>query len=190
MIFLSVMLEKLLRTRAQELNKYMKDIILAAKRSNRYGRGSYDEQYRLSKERDPNSSLGIINQKYWLLYVNSHWRNEYCGQNTYHKPRYSPNQYLGNSHNMSQTHASQSQKNTIKRDNSDLRQASKIRHYVTGIAVFTTKVLTVTSTLVVGTYTNVMHVGENTVEHSVGPTNKVASRYSLRYSPINVSVLQ
>lgn len=66
MIFMSVMLEKF-RTRAQEMLKYMRDIRLAAARSQ--GWFKYDEQYRLRKASQPESSWGVINHEFWLLYV-------------------------------------------------------------------------------------------------------------------------
>jgi hypothetical protein len=67
-VFMSVMLEKY-RTRAQELIKYMRDIRIAAGRSP--GWYKYDEQYRLKKQSDPQSSWGIINSELWLLYTNN-----------------------------------------------------------------------------------------------------------------------
>ena len=66
MIYTSVMLEKY-RSRAQEFLKYMRDIRLAASRSQ--GWFKYDEQYRLRKANNPESSWGIINQEFWLLYI-------------------------------------------------------------------------------------------------------------------------
>lgn len=65
-IFTSIMLEKY-RTRAQELLKYMRDIRLAASRSSGWFR--YEEQFRLRKQADPQSSWGIINSELWLLYI-------------------------------------------------------------------------------------------------------------------------
>lgn len=105
-IFMSVMLEKF-RTRAQELLKYMRDIRLASKRSNRFGWGAYDEQYRLRKERDPHSSWGVINHEYWLLYVNSQGqgRNEY---HTYSYPKsYPQNQSFGQNHTVNSSQSFQ-----------------------------------------------------------------------------------
>ena len=74
--FMSVMLEKH-PSKAQELLKYMTDIRLAAKRTDKLGWGSYDEQYRLRKQRDPHSSWAIISHEYWLLYVTN-------GRKAYH----------------------------------------------------------------------------------------------------------
>lgn len=65
MIFMSVMLEQF-RTRAQEL-KYMHDIKLAAARSQ--GWFKYNEQYCFRKASRPESSSGVINHEFWLLYV-------------------------------------------------------------------------------------------------------------------------
>ncbi|XP_056020808.1 uncharacterized protein LOC130054574 [Ostrea edulis] len=73
MIYMSVMLEKY-RARAQEFLKYMRDIRLAATRSQ--GWYKYDEQYRLRKASNPESSWGIISQEFWLLYV--------TGQSSFH----------------------------------------------------------------------------------------------------------
>lgn len=66
MIFMSVMLEKF-RTRAQEMLKYMRDIRLAAARSQ--GWFKYDEQYRLRKASHPESSCGVINHEFRLIYM-------------------------------------------------------------------------------------------------------------------------
>ena len=60
------MLEKY-RSRAQEFLKYMRDIRLAASRSQGWFR--YDEQYRLRQANNSVSSWGIINQEFWLLYI-------------------------------------------------------------------------------------------------------------------------
>ena len=69
MIYTSVMLEKY-RSRAQEFLKYMRNIRLAASRSQGWFR--YDEQYRLRNANNPESSWGIINQEFWLLYIAGH----------------------------------------------------------------------------------------------------------------------
>lgn len=47
--------------------KYMRDIRLAAARSQ--GWFKYDEQSRLRKASHPESSWGVINHEFWLLYV-------------------------------------------------------------------------------------------------------------------------
>lgn len=60
------MLEKV-RTKAQEMLKYMRDIRLAAARSQSWFQ--YEEQYRLRKTNYPESSWGVISQEFWLLYV-------------------------------------------------------------------------------------------------------------------------
>ena len=73
MIFTSIMLEKF-PTRAQELLKYMRDIRLAATRSNYWF--SYDEQFRLRIASQPHLSWGIINQELWLLYISNSSRPE------------------------------------------------------------------------------------------------------------------
>ena len=68
MVYMSVYIEKY-RTRAQELLKYMRDIRLAASRSENWA--VYDEQFRLKIEKNPNLSWGNIHGEYWLLHVNS-----------------------------------------------------------------------------------------------------------------------
>lgn len=62
----SIMLEKY-RVRAQEFLKYMRDVRMAASRSPGWFR--YDEQYRLRKQANHQSSWGIINPELWLLHV-------------------------------------------------------------------------------------------------------------------------
>ncbi|CAG2220484.1 unnamed protein product [Mytilus edulis] len=68
MIFMSVYIEKY-NTRAQELLKYMRDIRLAATRSENWA--TYDEQFRLKIEKNPNLSWGNIHGEYWLLHITS-----------------------------------------------------------------------------------------------------------------------
>ncbi|CAG2205563.1 unnamed protein product [Mytilus edulis] len=68
MIFMSVYIEKY-STRAQELLKYMRDIRLAATRSENWA--TYDEQFRLKIEKNPNLSWGNIHGEYWLLHITS-----------------------------------------------------------------------------------------------------------------------
>ncbi|XP_052103110.1 uncharacterized protein LOC127736584 [Mytilus californianus] len=68
MVFMSVYIEKY-RTRAQELLKYMRDIRLAATRSENWA--TYDEQFRLKIEKNPNLSWGNIHGEYWLLHITS-----------------------------------------------------------------------------------------------------------------------
>ena len=63
---MSIYLEKY-RTRAQELLKYMRDIRLAASRSN--GWFKYDEQFRLRMSADIHASSASINTEFWLLYI-------------------------------------------------------------------------------------------------------------------------
>jgi hypothetical protein len=67
-IYMNVVLEKY-RTRGIELLKYMRDIRMAASRSQGWFR--YDEQFRLRKQANPQSSWGVINAELWLLYVTS-----------------------------------------------------------------------------------------------------------------------
>ena len=66
LIFMSVVLEKY-RTRGLELLKYLRDIRMAASRSQGWVR--YDEQFRLRKQANPQSSWGVINSELWLLYM-------------------------------------------------------------------------------------------------------------------------
>ncbi|CAG2239286.1 unnamed protein product [Mytilus edulis] len=68
MIFMSVYIEKY-STRAQELLKYMRDIRLAATRSENWA--TYDEQFRLKIEKESNLSWGNIHGEYWLLHITS-----------------------------------------------------------------------------------------------------------------------
>ncbi|CAG2219169.1 unnamed protein product [Mytilus edulis] len=68
MVFMSVYIEKYC-TRAQELLKYMRDIRLAATRSENWA--TYDEQFRLKIEKNPNLSWGNIHGEYWLLHITS-----------------------------------------------------------------------------------------------------------------------
>ncbi|CAG2203971.1 unnamed protein product [Mytilus edulis] len=68
MVFMSVYIEKY-STRAQELLKYMRDIRLAATRSENWA--TYDEQFRLKIEKNPNLSWGNIHGEYWLLHITS-----------------------------------------------------------------------------------------------------------------------
>ncbi|CAC5363147.1 unnamed protein product [Mytilus coruscus] len=68
MVFMSVYIEKY-RTRAQELLKYMRDIRLAATRSENWA--TYDEQFRLKIKKNPNLSWGNIHGEYWLLHITS-----------------------------------------------------------------------------------------------------------------------
>jgi hypothetical protein len=65
-IFMSVVLEKY-RTRRLELLKYLRDIRMAASRSQ--GWFPYDKQFRLRKQANPQLSWGVINSELWLLYV-------------------------------------------------------------------------------------------------------------------------
>ena len=67
-IFTSIMLEKF-PTRAQELLKYLRDIRIAATRSNNWFK--YDEQFRLKMANQPQLSWGQINQEFWLLYISN-----------------------------------------------------------------------------------------------------------------------
>ena len=71
LIYMSIYLEKY-RTRAQELLKYMRDIRLAASRSN--GWFKYDEQFRLRMSADIHSSWASINTEFWLLYISGSQR--------------------------------------------------------------------------------------------------------------------
>ena len=68
MVYMSVYIDKY-RTRAQKLLKYMRDIRLAASRSENWA--VYDEQFRLKIEKNPNLSWGNIHGEYWLIHVNS-----------------------------------------------------------------------------------------------------------------------
>lgn len=67
-IFVSIMLEKS-PTRAEELLKYLRDIGIAATRSNNWSK--YDEQFRLRMSNQPQASWGHINQEVWLLYISN-----------------------------------------------------------------------------------------------------------------------
>ena len=67
-IFISVMIEKF-PAKAQELLKYLRDIRIAATRSNLWPK--YDEQFRLRMSNHPLASWGQINQEFWLLYVSN-----------------------------------------------------------------------------------------------------------------------
>ena len=80
---MSVMLEKY-HTRAQELIKYMRDIRIAADRSP--GWQKYDEQYRLKKQSDPQSSWGIINSELWLLYTSNPYQTQAQKSNLNQQP--------------------------------------------------------------------------------------------------------
>lgn len=56
-------------TRAEELLKYLRDIGIAATRSNNWSK--YDEQFRLRMSNQPQASWGHINQEVWLLYISN-----------------------------------------------------------------------------------------------------------------------
>ncbi len=117
LVFMSVYLEKF-RTRAQELIKYMRDIRLAAKRSTKFGWGSYDEQFRLRKEREPHSSWGDINNEFWLLYVNSNLKtNNYQNQFRRDNSNYTSNvtHNMSASQNSYQSYPQQSQSNKVNK---------------------------------------------------------------------------
>lgn len=125
-IFMSVMLEKF-QTRTQEMLKYMRDIRLASRRSTRFGWGTYDEQYRLRKERDPYSSWGVINQELWLFYVHSNTRydtHNYQGISTYKTNNWQNNNVSNSSASASSTHINTMSNRQVKRDTTP-NQSSK-----------------------------------------------------------------
>ena len=95
MVYMSVYIEKY-RTRAQELLKYMRDIRLAATRSENWA--AYDEQFRLKIEKNPNLSWGNIHGEYWLLHVNSPSTSACSGQTSYQTSQqtYVPRTYTQN----------------------------------------------------------------------------------------------
>jgi hypothetical protein len=93
-VFMSVMLEKY-HTPTQELIKYMRDIRIAADKSP--GWQKYDEQYRLKKQSDPQSSWGIINSELWLLYTSNPYQSQKSNlsQNQATEANYNTQNYSG-----------------------------------------------------------------------------------------------
>lgn len=69
-IFISIFCKVHLH-RFQELLKYMHTIRLGASRSSSMGWKTYDEQFRLRKALDPNSSWGSVDTELWLIYMSN-----------------------------------------------------------------------------------------------------------------------
>jgi hypothetical protein len=78
-VFISIFIEPF-PNRSQELLKYLRDIRLAATRSDSWWK--YDEQFRHNKSNNRSSSWGTINLELWLLHVNGHVTRaqEFIGQ--------------------------------------------------------------------------------------------------------------
>jgi len=93
MVYMSVYIEKY-RTQGQELLKYMRDIRLAASRSENWA--VYDEQFSLKIEKNPNLSLGNIPGEYWLLHVNSPSTSGHHSYQTGQQQTYVPRIYTQN----------------------------------------------------------------------------------------------
>jgi hypothetical protein len=66
-VFISIYLERF-PNRSQELLKYLRDVRLAATRSDSWWK--YDEQFRQVQSNNPSRSWGTIDLELWLLYVN------------------------------------------------------------------------------------------------------------------------
>ena len=88
MVYMSVYIEN------HELLKYMRDIRLAASRSENWA--IYDEQFRLKIEKKPNLSWGNIHGQYWLLHVNSPSTSGQHSHQTGQQQTYVPRIYTQN----------------------------------------------------------------------------------------------